>query len=300
MPLLPIPTYLQDNDGGVWLFAASIDGDPQTTGPITSPVSSVTSVLLNDVLDGSTYSLYVLPSPSDPLHSPAGEFRWTPVSQTSAPTQLFVSNPAGAVYAAMIVGGDLKFVPASYGLANYYLNLFTSEYQNSTNLLSWAAVLLRPFIDAAIAVGTLAAAFDVDRAGGVQLDTIGLILGASRTVGFQPSGGVSPVLDDSTYRIYLKAKIVQNQWDGQIGSLYAAWQGLFPGGTITIIDNQNMTATIILSGTFNSITQDLITNGYIVPRPEAVLYNYTFADLPILGFDQDNTFVAGFDVGHFA
>jgi hypothetical protein len=75
---------------------------------------------------------------------------------------------------------------------------------------------------------------------------------------------------------------------------------LFSGGHITISDAQNMTATVLLSGTFSSIIQDLITNGYIVPRPEGVLYSYTFSQLPILGFDFNNSYVAGFDLGHFA
>jgi hypothetical protein len=129
---------------------------------------------------------------------------------------------------------------------------------------------------------------------------LGAIAGAGRTVGFQPSDSVSPVLDDATYRIYIKAKIAQNQWDGTITSLYAIWKYLFPVGSIIIADNQNMTATIFLSGSFTSIIQDLITNGYIVPRPEGVLYTYDFAELPAFGFDLDNSFVAGFDVGKWA
>jgi hypothetical protein len=61
-----------------------------------------------------------------------------------------------------------------------------------------------------------------------------------------------------------------------------------------------MTATIFLSGSFTSIIQDLIVNGFIVPRPEGVLYEYTFAELPAFGWDLDNSFVAGFDVGKFS
>jgi hypothetical protein len=142
-------------------------------------------------------------------------------------------------------------------------------------------------------------ALNLDVAVGAQLDTRGLIVGASRTVGFQPSNGVSPVLDDNTYRIYIKSKIVDNQWDGTIGSLYSVWQQLFPGGVITIIDNQNMTADITMAGSFTSILQDLITNGYIIPRPEGVLYTYLFGVTPYFGFDSLPGFIAGFDTGHW-
>lgn len=114
------------------------------------------------------------------------------------------------------------------------------------------------------------------------------------------SAGISSTLDDDTYRILLKAKIAQNQWDGQITSLYAIWQTLFPGGTIAVQDNQNMTATIFLSGITSSIVQDMIVNGLIVPRPEGVLYNYVTSPLPAFGFDGDHVYIAGFDEGHWA
>lgn len=184
--------------------------------------------------------------------------------------------------------------------AEYYLSLLTSEYQNATKLKAWLRVIIQLVIDIDTYLALEYYMFDVDNAVGAQLDVLGVIVGASRTVGFQPSGGISPVLDDVTYRIYIKAKVAQNQWNGQVGSLWGIWSNLFPGGTIAVQDNQNMTATIFLAGAFTSIIQDLITNGYIVPRPQAVQYTYVFAALPILGFDFDDTYIAGFDVGHFA
>lgn len=180
----------------------------------------------------------------------------------------------------------------------YYQNLLTSEYQLSTKWLAWLGGVLQILDDASRCISTLDSAFDLDVAVGVQLDTLGVLIGQSRTVGFQPSGGVNPVLDDTTYRLLLKARVAQNQWDGTVGSLQGTWQQLFPGGRIIIDDTQDMAATIILSGAFTSITQDLILNGYIVPRPEGVLYNYTFPTLPIFGVDQDTAFVAGVDLGH--
>lgn len=182
----------------------------------------------------------------------------------------------------------------------YYLSLLSSEYRNSPKLNAFLAVLLQKFQDISQTQAQLDTAFDIDNAVGVQLDAVGAIVGVVRTVGFQPSGGVSPILNDSTFRIYIKAVAAANEWDGTIDSLYPIWTNLFPGGKIAIQDNQNMTATIILSGSFTSIIQDLITNGYIVPRPQAVLYTYTFATLPIFGADLDNAFVAGADLGHCA
>jgi hypothetical protein len=191
--------------------------------------------------------------------------------------------------------------PVATPCYGYYLSLITSEYQNSPLFLQWLAAPLQMLCDAQACINSLPAAFNVNTAVGVQLDAIGVVVGVSRTLPFQPTGGNSPVLGDGNYRILLMAKIAQNQWDGQIGSLWGIWQSLFPGGTIYVIDNQNMTATVILAGGFNSIIQQMIQNGLIVPRPETVEYFYTFATLPIFGFDGVNpSFIAGFDIGHFA
>lgn len=181
----------------------------------------------------------------------------------------------------------------------YYLGLLTSEYRNSPKLNAFLTVLLKKFQDVSQLFMAMDMAWDLDNAAGPQLDQLGTQIGASRTVGFQPSGGVSPILDDPTYRIYLEAVVAANHWDGTIDSLYSVWQNLFPGGSIIIEDNQNMTANIVLTGSFSSIIQDLITNGYIVPRPEGVLYTYSFGTLPAFGFDRSDSFVAGFDVGHW-
>jgi hypothetical protein len=112
------------------------------------------------------------------------------------------------------------------------------------------------------------------------------------------TASVSAVLNDFNYRILIKAKIIQNQWNGQIGSLWTSWQQLFPGGVIYVIDNQNMTATIILSGSFSALIQDMILNGMIVPRPETVEYTHTFSTLPIFGADLNSPYIAGADLGH--
>jgi len=182
----------------------------------------------------------------------------------------------------------------------YYLGLLTSEYRLAPNLNSWLYDLLSPLNDTTNMFAGMTEAFDLGIAQGLQLDVAGQIAGVSRTVGFQPSGGVSPVLDDATYTLLIQATIAANQWDGTESELYPIWEQLFPGGSIIINDNQNMTCTIVLTGAFTSIIKDLIVNGYIVPRPEGVEYTYLFGDLPIFGTDENNSFIAGVDLGHMA
>lgn len=182
----------------------------------------------------------------------------------------------------------------------YYNNLLTSEYNSASKFHRWLLFILSICDDISNCLASVPIAFDLDFAIGTQLDILGQIIGVSRTVPFQPSDGVSPVLDDNTYRILLKATVANNHWDGTIGSLYPIWNNLFPGGQITIIDNQNMTANIIMTGGFSSIIQDLIVNEMIVPRPETVQYNYEFGTPPYFGFDLNNAFIAGWDIGKWS
>jgi len=181
--------------------------------------------------------------------------------------------------------------------SGYYSNLLTSEYKNSTKFNLWINSVLGIATDISNCLQFITSAFDLDFAVGVQLDTLGVLVGVSRTVPFQPSSGVSPILDDTTYRLLIRATIANNQWNGTIGELYPIWSQLFPSGQIIILDNQNMTATIIMTGTFSSIIQDLIRNDMIVPRPQAVQYTYEFGTLPYFGFDRNDGFIAGFDLG---
>lgn len=204
--------------------------------------------------------------------------------------------------------GQSGYGSGKYGIADngplyklplgYYLNLFSSQYKLSPKLLKFAALAWQPIDDLTNCLTFITANYDLDLANGAQLDVCGLLIGQSRTLSFQPSGGVSPVLDDNNYRLLLKAKRAQNNWSGKTADLYPIWQTLFPGGKIVINDNQNMTATIILSGSFSTLVLDMITNGLIVPRPETVEYTYITSDLPIFGADQNNAFVAGADLGH--
>lgn len=182
---------------------------------------------------------------------------------------------------------------------SYYVQRITSQYQMSVNYKSWIVGLLQPLIDLTNCLYSFYFVFDLDLAVGDQLDILGDIIGAERVVPFKPTNpNDSSTLDDATYRILLKATLGANFWNGTNGELQTLWQQLFPGGSISIYDHQDMSFTVAMAGTFTSIIQDMITHDMIVPRPEGVLVNYTFAGLPLFGCDLSNTYVAGVDLGH--
>jgi hypothetical protein len=119
--------------------------------------------------------------------------------------------------------------------------------------------------------------FDLDNAIGIQLDTLGSIVGRKRTLTFQPLNGFSPVLDDETYRLALKAKTAMNNWDGTIPQIYEIWNDIFGEDAdlnLQIQDNQDMSLNAYITGYVDQIQQDLIQHNYVVPKPQGVRVNY--------------------------
>jgi hypothetical protein len=185
----------------------------------------------------------------------------------------------------------------------YYTNLITSEYRLSVNFNLWLEALLQIADDLSQLLVSITPLFDIDFAFGAQLDVLGAQMGIPRTVPFQPSNGVSPVLDDESYRLLIRATSFNNRWDGTLDSLYAFWPQLFGSGAgvgrIVIMDNQDMTAEVIVTGAFPSIVQDMILNDMIVPRPQGVKYNYFLGNIPFFGFGVNNEYIAGFGKGYW-
>jgi len=183
----------------------------------------------------------------------------------------------------------------------YYLDLVTSEYKNSPKFTAWLTGFIQHITDSTEILNNMDTFFSIDTAIGAQLDILGVIIGVNRLVTFQPSNGISPILDDDTYRILLKSTILKNQWDGLNSSVLSIWNILFSDTSIVIKDNQNMTENIFISGNPSSIVRDLIVNGYIVPKPQGVrIYYYYTNHTPFFGFDLSNNYVSGFDTGYWA
>jgi hypothetical protein len=182
-----------------------------------------------------------------------------------------------------------------------YIKLITSQYQNSSKFISWLTTPLQIAHDISVCADELPAAFDIDTAVGVQLDTIGIIIGQARTLSFQPSDGSSAYLDDATYRKVLKLKTLTNYWDGTQDKIYSAWYAVFPDIDLLITDNQDMTCDVIITGSLTQIVIDMIHHDLIIPRPEGVEYNYsgTVGTLPLFAYDMDTQYFKGYDEGYW-
>ena len=196
------------------------------------------------------------------------------------------------------IGGD------DNALIDSYRKLLTSEYRHSPKLTNWLLWLLNAGTTYTTFIQILVKAFDLDVAVGVKLDTIGRLVGVKRLLEFVPAGGESPLLDDATYRFLIKAAIIKNSWKGKLEDLYSAWGVLYPETKLfQIQDLQDMTFNVIIAGDFSSLQKELISKGYIIPKPEGVRINLmTITDTsgyPLFSYDMDTLYYSGY-TSHWA
>jgi hypothetical protein len=149
-----------------------------------------------------------------------------------------------------------------------YSALITSQHQKP-NFTAWLSAVLGKADAGEAVLNAFTEEFDIDTAVGAQLDMIGDIVGLSRKLAFQPANG-DPVLSDTDYRLCLLAKIAKNQWDGTIQHIYKLWGDLGIELGLNLIDNQNMTMTVKLTGALTSSQKDLVAAGLVVPKPQTV------------------------------
>ena len=160
---------------------------------------------------------------------------------------------------------------------NKYLDSITSQHRDKPRFIGWLSANLTIIDNAYTALKSMDDNFDLDNAIGTQLDMLGIIIGRQRTLTFQPLNGFSPIMDDETYRLALKAKIAMNNWDGTIPQMYEIWNDIFGADNdldLQIQDNQDMSFNAYITGYVDPLQQDLIQHGYIVPKTQGVQVNY--------------------------
>ena len=175
-----------------------------------------------------------------------------------------------------------------------YLNLITSQHRGKKKYMQMLEVMLSILDDVFEMVVYLDDVFDLDEAVGTQEDTLGVLVGAARILPFQPDRGISPVLDNESYRTLLKAKIAQNTWKGGIEDLKNTWEELFDS-SIFIRDNQDMTMEVIVTNIEDQLTKNMIRQGLIVPRPQGVALNCYFMSSAVFGYDMETGVIRGYD-----
>lgn len=178
-----------------------------------------------------------------------------------------------------------------------YLNLITSLYRGQPRFIGLCTSLVKPMVDLQAVLEDIREGFDLDTGVGVQLDHVGEWVGRSRYletplegvyfawgepgVGWQQGSWKGPydpdtgmvALPDEPYRTLLRGKVAANSWDGTVPGAYAVWEAVFgeSGMAVVIQDNQDMTMTVGVAGTYpDAVTKALLAGGYIPLKPGGV------------------------------
>ena len=127
--------------------------------------------------------------------------------------------------------------------------------------------IIRPGTALNTVIESFSTAFDVKNAAGAQLDTIGSLVGVSRTLTHAPSdGGID--MDDDELRTMILMKIARNFWDGTNQGAAETYRSVFGEDfTFAQYDNQNMTVSIECSGISSTRVIEILvyTNNLLVP-----------------------------------
>ncbi|EOG6277452.1 DUF2612 domain-containing protein [Citrobacter freundii] len=217
-----------------------------------------------------------------------------------------------------------------------YTDLITNYHAGKPLFFQHVDLSTRPLVDVSTALNGLITAFDIDTAVGVQLDILGEWIGRTRYVSvpisgiyfsldtdglgwdqgvwqgpYDPDSGYTSLSDD-TYRITLKAKIAINNWDGRNDSLPPILDAATAGSGLKmqIVDNQDMTISVWVFPETDIFDVSLeliaaIKQGYLTVKAAGVWagdVETPSVETPsegskFFGFDMDNEYIGGFDVG---
>lgn len=215
-------------------------------------------------------------------------------------------------------------------LVEDYLNLIPSQNRQKPKFIAMVSLGTGSLVQVQDLLESMIPIFDVDIAVGNQLDIIGEWVGLSRNIEipipttdviFQWDGVIAngwdlgiwqdpdqptyiTVLPDDVYRIFIKAKIAANRWNGSLEGMYSVWDSVFTDILIFIKDNQDMSYDIGFVGRpVDSLTLALIQTGYLPLKPEGVRVNVIYSpidDGPLFAWDVDTALFQGWDEGSWA
>lgn len=160
-------------------------------------------------------------------------------------------------------------------ISDEYLARITSAHITRPRFMAWLKVLLDMLCEYGTTVEGMNALFYIDNASGKQLDIVGEMVGASRALPFTSEYATDGMLSDADYRAFIRAKILQNMWDGTNETLPGLWSAVYPSLQMSYVDNQDMTMTITVEGDISNSISELIQAGMIIPCPSGVLQIYS-------------------------
>lgn len=210
-----------------------------------------------------------------------------------------------------------------------YTDLITPSHRDKPKFAATVEAVTDPVKEVISAIAHLPVDFDLDTAIGAQLDVVGQWVGRTRHVlvpiaRYWLSLGIAgrglgeaewyqdvPTeenvrdLDDDTYRLLLRAKILANNWDGTATGAVAAFQTLFGDEALIFLDDpQTMNVTFCFAGQLPAaLYLILFARGYVPLKSGGVGTQYRVTSVngsPIFGLGVSNSYIAGLGTGALA
>jgi hypothetical protein len=147
-------------------------------------------------------------------------------------------------------------------LIEYYSNLLILQYQTD-KIKSHMNAILKPLVIFEL-IQSVKTGYDVETAIGIQLDSLGKIIGLGRNL---TDGETTTPLGDIDYRKYLKFKIIKNFSNYSLRSIDTMLYNFFLN-KVKCIDNFNMSAKYII---YNDLTlAKILKYENLFPKPMGV------------------------------
>lgn len=175
-----------------------------------------------------------------------------------------------------------------------------SQYANSPTISSLIGSFNAALDPSANIAAFLQYIWNVNSAVGNGLDIWGRIVGVSRNI--QGLVGQITLLDPDFMTLIL-VKSAANIGNVTVPTLNSLLSTIFSGyGDVYVQDNLNMTLTYVFSFPPTSAQQAIVEYSGVMPRPAGVEVTYQWPTVPgpLFGFDSENSYVSGFDVGSWA
>ena len=140
-----------------------------------------------------------------------------------------------------------------------------SQYRNQPKAFAWLQILATAANEIETVAALVRASYDIETATTEQLDVIGRVVGISR---YFSTGAV----DNDTFRLILKSKIVKNVTDTTLDGVYSALAFIVGFSDMRIIDTENMAFSVEFYQPLTTLQRTVLTNFDIVPRPQGVRF----------------------------
>ena len=181
-------------------------------------------------------------------------------------------------------------------LTKYYTNLLIKQYNNKPKAKATIELLIKnSLLLYTNILSKFIESFDINTAIGKQLDIIGFIAGVNRTYNDE----TTEVIDDNTYRILIKMKLINSYSMNSIKSIVDGIYN-FLKDKLVFVNNTDMTISYIIFGEeYNSNIIKIITKDRnILPAPAGVYVNYIIriVDNKIFSFNGIQDFAVGFSI----